>query len=235
MKTKTKINYQTLLILIIIGLFSLNACNKADPIDEEVTITTFEEDPLYGTLNDNSTTEDYIEVFLADAKRHGVDYTGLIQSESIEIVWREEEIFTYYNGYSTNGCDPYVNKIGLLKEFWDKVNFNGTYKFNPNAYPSVYGRYNEYIPYYKLKLIYHELGHEILGYAHTCEPGHIMTDNDPCGRLEGNVGDRWGLYNMATLEYSNKENLLKDWHRAVDDLFSQNQQVFYECRNSFFD
>ena len=62
-----------------------------------------------------------------------------------------------------------------------------------------------------------------------------MTDNDPCGRLEGVPGDRFGLYNMATLEYSNKETPLADWNRAIDDLFNPEKQIFTTNRSSFFD
>ena len=61
-----------------------------------------------------------------------------------------------------------------------------------------------------------------------------MTDNDPCGRKEGIPGDRFGLYNLATLEYLNEENELLDWHRAVDDLFSGEEQIFTHNRSSFF-
>ena len=57
---------------------------------------------------------------------------------------------------------------------------------------------------------------------------HIMTDNEPCGRLWGEVGDGsfdGGLYNMATLRYQHEEEL-RVWDRAIDDLFSGYQQIF---------
>lgn len=220
--------------LVTFGLSTLCSCEKDILIIEEEFIpTTFEEDPLYGTLNNDSTVEDYINVFLEDAKRHGVDYTGLIQS--INIRWEKAPLYTKPNGGSWNASDPFNIDIIIGKEYWGKVNFNGTYKDGHYAYPSVYFRYEEYIPYYKLKLIYHELGHDILGLTHICEPGQIMTDNDPCGRVEGNKGDRFGLFNMATLEYLNEENPLADWHRAIDDLFDESKQIFTTNRSSFFD
>ena len=83
--------------------------------------------------------------------------------------------------------------------------------------------------------MYHELGHDILGLDHTCDPGQIMTNNEPCGRLYGNPGDIRGLYNMATLEYSNEKDQLVDWGRAIDDLFSGEKQIFLSTRSSFFD
>jgi hypothetical protein len=224
-----------LFALTIYGLLMLCSCEKQEMIiEEEFVPTSFEEDPFYNVLNDDSTVEEYIDVFLKDAKRHGVDYTGLIQS--MRIIREEAPIYTYYEGYSANGCDPFNNTIGILVDWWDKVNFDGTYKDGHYARKSAYNRYDEYSPYYKLKIIYHELGHEILGYGHTCEPGHIMTDNEPCGRLWGEVGDGdWngGLFNMATLRYQH-DNELRVWGRAVDDLFSKHQQVFLQCRNSFY-
>jgi len=67
-----KIIYSLITILLMISIIQ---CSTEE---EDTTLTTvfpsFEEDPLYGTLNDDSTVEDYISVFLEDAKRHGVDY-----------------------------------------------------------------------------------------------------------------------------------------------------------------
>ena len=221
---------------VVFGLLTLCSCSKDEIQTGEVKIesaTSFEDDELYGRLTNDSTVEDYINVFLEDAKRHGVDYTGLIQSTNIR--WEESPLFTNYNGGSWNAGDPYNIDIMIGREFWKHLNFDGTFKDGHYSYPSVYFRVEEYIPYYKLKLIYHELGHDILGLTHICEPGQIMTDNDPCGRLEGIPGDRFGLYNMATLEYLNKENPLADWNRAIDDLFTPESQTFTTNRSSFFD
>ena len=221
--------------LVTFGLLTLCSCSPEEIIGEEFIPTSFEEDPLYGTLNNNSTVEDYIEVFLKDAKRHGIDYTGLIKSTNIR--WDENPIYTKPDGGSWNSGDPFNIDIILLRETWNSLNFDGTYKDGHSARPSIYFRYDEYIPYYKLKLIYHELGHDILGLTHTCEAGHIMTDNEPCGRLWGEVGDGsfdGGLYNMATLRYQHEEEL-RVWNRAIDDLFSGYQQIFFPNRNSFFD
>lgn len=224
------------IILIVLGSLIAISCETQDIItDSEIivnTSTSFETDELYGRLNNDSTVEDYIDVFLEDAKRHGIDYTGLI--ESINVRWDEGGLFTTYYGGSWNASDPYNIDIMIGKEFWEALNFNGTFKDGRYSYPSPYFRSDEHVPYFKLKIIYHELGHDILGFTHTCSAGHIMTDNDPCGRKEGIPGDRFGLYNLATLEYLNEENKLLDWHRAVDDLFSGEEQIFTHNRSSFF-
>ena len=222
--------------LVVFGLLTLFSCSPEEIIGEEFTPTSFEEDPLYGTLNDNSTVEDYIEVFLKDAKRHGIDYTDLI--ESVEVVWELHPMFGgVADGGTLNANDPFNIKIIILKETWDSLNFDGTFKDGRVVPKSVYFGPDKYIPYYKLKLIYHELGHDVLGYDHTCEPGHLMTGNEPCGRVWGELADGdfdGGLYNMATLRYQHEEEL-RVWDRAVDDLFNSNGQIFLPNRNSFFD
>lgn len=239
------------LSLIAFNLLVLISCSP-----EEITTptppTSFEEDPLYGTLNNDSTMEDYINVFIQDALRHGVDYTSVIKTISPQFDPSPMLTRGIADGWVTTGCDP--TKIGftILKETWDSLNFDGTFKDGRESKPSVYftydqnAKYHLHIPYYKLKLVYHELGHDLLGLGHTCAPGHIMTDNDPsfvgyCGRLyEEGIGEEYygdingGLFNMATLVYQHEEEL-RDWNRAVDDLFSQKEQYFLECRTSFFD
>jgi hypothetical protein len=226
------------LLLLTTFLLVLFSCSPEEVKIESATSfeddeLSFEDDELYGRLNNDSTAEDYINVFLEDAKRHGVDYTGLIQSTTI--IWRDAPLYMDTNGGSWNSIDPFNTGINILASFWEEINFDGTYKDNRDAFPSVYFREDQYIPYHKLKLMYHELGHDILGLDHTCDPGQIMTNNEPCGRLYGNPGDIRGLYNMATLEYSNEKDQLVDWGRAIDDLFSGEKQIFLSTRSSFFD
>lgn len=204
------------------GLLMLCSCEKQeDIIEEEITPISFEEDPLYGRLNNNSTIEEYIEVFLEDAERHGYD-TSIITS--IKVDWGKEPMYKVPDAGSYSALDPTRIHIIFQKSTWDALNFDGTYVDDRKARESYYLRPDEYIPYYKLKVIYHELGHCVFGWGHTCEPGHIMTDNEPCGRLWGVPNDPTGLFNLASLQYSHEDELL-DWHRAVDDIFSGREQV----------
>ena len=226
-----------LYLSVTFGLLTLCSCSK-DEIQkvyvEEVKIESatysdfplnpiittdnlFENDDFYSVLNDDSTPEDYIKVFLLDAKRHGVN---LPEYDEYEIKIQIIQTPLSYGGWSNESCNPYVIDI-TINSIWDNMYFNGRDKSRPE--------WVDYLPYQKLKLMYHELGHEF-GLNHTCIPeGHIMGGDDGSGcNDEGDI-DLDNYVNLWILKH-NAEDLTYDWGRAVDDMFSLVDQNMFECK-----
>ena len=204
--------------LVTFGLLTLCSCSPEEIIEEEIIPTSFEEDPLYGALNDDSTPEDYIKVFLQDAKRHGVDFPNY-EEYDIEIIYNEDDPLSY-GGWAGRQCELYGIRIGI-NAIWDNMLFNGRDISRPD--------WNDYLPYFKIKFMYHELGHTF-GLDHTClAEGHIMSGDDGSG-CEGvgeiDIHNHVGLW---ALKY-NASKEVYDWNRAVDDMFNLFDQNMFECK-----
>lgn len=163
------------------------------------------EDELYSQFDSNP--ESFVKVFIADAKRHGVDLSN-VNLDNIEIEIRENGLI----GYSAASCDPNNVRIGLRKDLWElqKDMFNTEWKFR-----------------WLVGIIYHELGHDLLKLRHLCAGGHIMTGNHQSPQGECNGREE----NLYDLKYNN-EDLVINWQRAVEDMFSGKGQVYRDCDNN---
>lgn len=204
--------------LVTYGLLTLCSCEKdVLIIEEEFVPTSFEEDPLYGTLNDDSIPEDYIKVFLQDAKNHGIDFPEY-EEYNIEIIYYLDPSGSI-GGWGGQQCELYDIRLGIGFE-WERYKFNGVDKNRPY--------WPDYIPYSKILLMYHELGH-IFGLNHTCIEGHIMSGNDGTGCVgEGqlDLDDNVGIW---ALRY-NSPDYIRNFNRAVDDMFNLVDQNMFECK-----
>ena len=104
----------------------------------------FYSDPLYLTL-DPSDPYDYIRVFIADAKRHGLDLKHIMNKEPYlkKIPIRD----LYVCAWASDVCDREKIWIEYDSNCWE------------DGFPS---------PYFadRLQTMYHELGHTILSYDH---------------------------------------------------------------------
>lgn len=163
------------------------------------------EDELYSQFDSNP--ESFVKVFIADAKRHGVDLSN-VNLDNIEIEIRENGL----TAYSAASCDPNNVRIGIRKDLWElqKDMFNTEWKFR-----------------WLVGVIYHELGHDLLKLRHLCAGGHIMTGNHQSPQGECNGREE----NLYDLKYNN-EDLVINWQRAVEDMFSGKGQVYRDCDNN---
>jgi len=83
----------------------------------------------------------------------------------------------------------------------------------------------------KLLIMWHELGHDILGLAHTCEGGQIMSGrHQACQGPQVQSAEDYRTVNYMTLY---NEDPYLNFQRAVDDMFAGTRQYFVECRTSF--
>lgn len=170
--------------------------------------TNFFSDPIYKEI-DQSDPKSYLNAFIKDAERNGVDLSN-INPDLLEVV----QWYTPTDQYERNviawgsiNCSLTNNRIGLS---------NGW--FNTNHLTDD--------RFMKLKIMYHEFGHTVLGLKHTCAKNHIMTAGpsgySPCN---GDVID----------EYEFIDNV-DHFKRAVSDMFNGYNQFYHDCyQNTTFE
>lgn len=164
-------------------------------------------DPIYGAI-DLFDPYSHLDGFIKDAARHGVDISHL-NSDDFELVWFNE-IEEDFSGYAFKVCDPNAVGVGLRQSDWNN---------------EVVRDFNDY----RLSLMWHEFGHDILGLRHLCQGGHIMTgrhqdpqtinSKDECESENVTI---WGL------SYDNPESY-RNFQRATKDMFDGYFQTQYTC------
>ena len=150
----------------------------------------------------------HLDAFIKDATRHGVDISYLKHSD-FELIWEPDD-FDRAGGYAYKVCDSTKIGIGLRESDWNK---------------EIVQDFNDY----RLSLMWHEFGHDILGLEHLCQGGHILTGRhqDPqiiisdteCESEHINV---WGL------SYDN-EDAYRNFQRATKDMFEGFFQKKFDC------
>lgn len=190
--------------------FLLLSCNKdTEEIPEIPQNVYWYQDEVYSQIEDSGEVQEvfksYLKAFILDAQRHGVDLSHVnIENSRLDLTTTD---IIGSNGY----CDP--NRAQLV---WN-VNHWNTNKLQKVGEPI------------KIYLMWHELGHDLLGLDHICKSGHIMTGrHTPC-KGDGNEGDEINLYG---LRYNTVEDI-RSFKRAVDDMFAMFEQYHMDCRNSF--
>ncbi|MCY4561223.1 MAG: BspA family leucine-rich repeat surface protein [Flavobacteriaceae bacterium] len=156
-------------------------------------------DPIYSNI-DRDNFKSYIKAFIADANRHGLDLSHID---------RDNYYFKVYDlggaaGSAGRVCDDKVD-VNIDDEWWNRGQSDDNFAT-------------------LLFIMWHEFGHTILGLAHLCQYGQIMSgrhNNDcqlPIG--ESNKGKNYG-YIYETY----------NWHRSVKDMMTGHKQVRFSCRN----
>lgn len=150
----------------------------------------------------------HLNAFIKDAARHGVDISHLNASD-FELIWEPDD-FDDAVGYAFKVCNPNSIGIGLRQSDWNNESIRD---FND----------------FRLSLMWHEFGHDILGLEHLCQGGHIMTGRhqDPqiinsqeeCDSEHVNI---WGL------TYDN-EDAYRNFQRATKNMFEGFFQKQFEC------
>lgn len=190
--------------------FLLLSCSKdTEEVPEPIQNIYWYQDEVYSQIEDTGEVQEvfksYLRAFIKDAERHGVDLSHVdIENSKLELT--TSDIIG-----SVGYCDP--NSAQLI---WNVTNWN-TNKLQRVGEPI------------KIYLMWHELGHDLLGLDHLCKSGHIMTGrHTPCkGQAESE--DEINLYG---LRYNTVEDV-RDFKRAVDDMFGMVEQYHMDCRSSF--
>jgi len=143
--------------LILLGLlFSLflASCQKEDATVDETTTTEEEKeeeitDPFYAVLDEDSTLEEYWELFVADAIRSGKPDPGA--GRIVTVFFGTEPDFASgvtadHAGRAYNICDDATVSFEIIKSYWE-----------------------DYSIVQRLYTFYHEAGHARYKYRHPCE------------------------------------------------------------------
>lgn len=155
-------------LLLVLVLLSVISCEKIGDINGDLFGELLEEpiDHLEGfvisslglsefTDEDNAELYPYVDMFVADAKRYGIDldyiYDGRIVlafTNTLVAVDDKSKELKRKGGVSYGGLDDESIIIYIDKKIWD----------NPNSFE---------VNRFRMLIMYHELGHDVFGYLHT--------------------------------------------------------------------
>ncbi len=154
--------------------------------------------------------ESYLDVFIADAKRYGLDLSRIDTKNYQFDIFDESEI--PFSTHDQTGekykpvalayfvCSDKV-RIDVRKDYCESGNADGL-----------------------LRIMWHELGHTPLGYHHLYQYGQIMSGRHQAPQLPEGQTDKdkdWSLWWP-----------IADWERQMHDFFTGQYQVQYDCRNN---
>ena len=162
----------------------------------------FMSDTIYNQI-DQDDVKSYLNAFILDAQRNGVDLSNINSDELILRKWDFSSDQYGREGVVAWGsitCSQTNNRIGYNIS-WFKNSYLTDIQWN------------------KLYVMYHEFGHTVLGLKHTCARGHIMTSYRTTGDYpcNGEEVDDGNIYNLV------------DFKRAVAYMFEGYNQFYYDC------
>lgn len=149
------------LSLLLLVFFGTN-CSKKEERSEIEDMTEVEEreittDPLYSRLNEDSSLEEYWEVFREDALRSGRLDPG--QDKTITLFFGNEPDFASgvtadHAGRAYSICNNEVVSFEIIESFWE-----------------------DYTVVQRLYVFYHEAGHARYNFRHPCEANEVCNSN----------------------------------------------------------
>ena len=147
-----KIIPQKFAFLTFIICILLSNCDKGSVQEEETIVqenTVAIVDPFYADLDENSSLEEYWELFVADAIRSGKPDPG--SDRNINIFFGSEPDFASgvtadHAGRAYDVCNQETVSFEIIKSFWE-----------------------DYSVVQRLYTFYHEAGHARYRYRHPCE------------------------------------------------------------------
>ena len=129
-----------------------------EPVETEEVITNEITDPFYAGLNENSSLEDYWELFVKDAIRSGKPDPGA--GRVVSVFFGTEPDFASgvtadHAGRAYNVCDDGTVSFEIIKSYWE-----------------------DYSIVQRLYTFYHEAGHARYKYIHPCESNEFTAAPD---------------------------------------------------------
>lgn len=158
----------------------------------------FFSDTLYQTL-DASDPYDYIRVFIADAKRHGVDLSHITNKEP----------YLHLVDLDFDPC-AYASDLCDREKIWIEFDINCWNNVIPEPY--YFGR---------LATMYHELGHTILSYQHP------EVNNKVVGGFNDRRDDIMGYGTKSS--WNTRYDPEQTWYKRLDRFFKGTDHVIYDC------
>jgi len=160
-----------------------------------------EEDEVYSQITEDA-LKTYLSAFIKDAKRWGVDLSHVnIQDSFFE--WVTDESFM---AASIAYNQPSVVYIKLNTDYWKGLSKED-----------------------KIKVMWHEFGHDILGLDHLCMGGEIMSGQHQNCKGPVGSGEYFNVYGLHYNDSNNETN----FQRAINRMFNKDNQIFLDSRTSF--
>ena len=142
-----KFAFLTIIICILLSNCDKGSVQEEETIEQENTVVIV--DPFYADLDENSSLEEYWELFVADAIRSGKPDPG--SDRNINIFFGSEPDFASgvtadHAGRAYDVCNQETVSFEIIKSFWE-----------------------DYSVVQRLYTFYHEAGHARYRYRHPCE------------------------------------------------------------------
>jgi len=142
-----KFAFLTFIICILFSNCDKGSVQEEETIEQENTVVIV--DPFYADLDENSSLEEYWELFVADAIRSGKPDPG--SDRNINIFFGSEPDFASgvtadHAGRAYDVCNQETVSFEIIKSFWE-----------------------DYSVVQRLYTFYHEAGHARYRYRHPCE------------------------------------------------------------------
>ena len=142
-----KFAFLTFIICILLSNCDKGSVQEEETIEQENTVAIV--DPFYADLDENSSLEEYWDLFVADAIRSGKPDPG--SDRNINIFFGSEPDFASgvtadHAGRAYDVCNQETVSFEIIKSFWE-----------------------DYSVVQRLYTFYHEAGHARYRYRHPCE------------------------------------------------------------------
>ena len=201
----------------ILGIKEEKLLTKVDNEDIGITmIDSFEGvgfylDEVYSQIDFDDPIS-YIEAFIQDASRHGVDLSYVNPNDFQFTIIPDNEWTSSAAAYASSSCDNNRVNVTFKESIW--VNGKTPYKTSiPDA----------------VKIMWHELGHDILNLDHVCLGDHIMSGRHQEPKIVYTNADCSEEYiTVYGMDWDNQD-IRKNFQRAVDDMFSGFEQIYFNC------
>ena len=171
-----------------------------------------------------------VEAFVKDAERHGLDLSYVLEGKT--------EFFTAdltSAAAAYRACNNTEVRIGFDNLTYDHntkpERINGGTKVD-NDVASFWSEFDGK-PFYGdvpaiFRIMYHELGHDILNLMHICEDGQFMTVTT--GSQAATCPDGFTITNRTRYSWYSNDPMFS-FRGAVKDLFEGTKQLHFNCSN----
>lgn len=174
----------------------------------------FYADEVYSEIDFNDPLS-YLKAFIKDAARNNIDLSYInLDNFQFNIV-PDNEWTGDATAVALRGCNDDEIEISYKESLWIS-----------NKVP-----YRSSIPE-SVKVMWHEFGHDILNLEHVCLGDHIMSGRHQDPQIVYSSDDCNEPYiAIGRMDWGNLD-LRKNFQRAVLDMFSGHEQIYYSCSNN---
>ena len=193
--------------------YSTYLLEKVDQLDFNA-ISSYENigfyaDPVYSQI-DFTDPSSYLDAFLLDAQRHGIDVSHVdVNNYIFELVESDDDDLLGFRAVARRTCDDDNISIKYTDTAWEE-DISDIYS---HSFPKAFG------------VMWHEFGHDILNLKHLCLGGHIMSGRHQDPRILNDQSECDSEYiTMWSMKWNHPDPNY-NMERAVDDLFNSDYHI----------